>query len=231
MTEMLPNGFLTILQAADALLPATHGGVPDDPLVTQLRDQGLEVGDGVARSQAMEEIWEAVDSGRLTAFAIVGHKIIRLADTKGIPALRNPRGRGFTALRPSNPTYHELASYFGPLVCSATLAFKETEIQRLAARLLRVRRMTQKSQGPGDPRGRPSRIRPTQALIRDAITKKLWNPTMSMKALTQEVNRRSGKCLPSVSQDTVTRALDLLFEETKDRRFERIRRRRRARGK
>jgi hypothetical protein len=100
MTEMLPNGFLTILQAADVLLPAMYGGLPDQPLVTQLRDQGLGVRDGAARSQAVKKIWEAVDSDRLTAFAIGGHEVIRLPDTKGIPALRSASGRGFTLLRP-----------------------------------------------------------------------------------------------------------------------------------
>jgi hypothetical protein len=227
MTEMLPNGFLTILQAADALLPAIYGGMPDNPLVTQLRDQGLDVGDGLARTRAMEKIWEAVDSGRLTAFAIGGRMTIRLTDTNGMPTLHSPRGRGFTGLRPSNPIYHELARYFGMQIGSATLAFEETEIHRLATRLLRARRMTQKLKGPRDRRGRPNRIRPSQVVIRDVVAKGQWDPTMSMKALTGKVNR-AGRCFPLVSQDTVTRALDLLFDETKDRRFERVRRQRRG---
>jgi hypothetical protein len=65
MTDLLPNGFLTILQAADALLPALRGGMPERTLVRQLRDRGLDVSDGAARSQAIEEIWKAVDAGRI----------------------------------------------------------------------------------------------------------------------------------------------------------------------
>jgi hypothetical protein len=53
---------------------------------------------------------------------------------------------------------------------------------------------------------------------------------MGMKALTREVNR-AGKWSQDVSQDTVTRTLDLLHEQTKDRRFERVRHRRRPRHK
>jgi hypothetical protein len=37
MTAILPNGYLTILQAAEVLLPALYAGVPDLPGVSQLR--------------------------------------------------------------------------------------------------------------------------------------------------------------------------------------------------
>jgi hypothetical protein len=232
MTVVLPNGFLTILQAADTLLPAMYGGVLDRPIVKRLRDQGLDVSDGSARDRAIEEIWKAVDAGKLRPLAIGGRprKIIRLDDTKSIPTLRSARGRGFAMLRQSNPAYHQLASYFGPLVCSATLAFRETDIRKLAARLLRARRAAQKSDNQKNPRGRPSQIKRAQMVIRDVIAKGRWNVTASMKALAREVNR-AGKYSPPMSDDTVTRALDLLYEETNDRRFARVRRERRPRRK
>jgi hypothetical protein len=69
-----------------------------------------------------------------------------------------------------------------------------------------------------------------QPVISDLAAKRKWNPTMGMKALTREVNR-AGKWSQDVSQDTVTRTLDLLHEQTKDRRFERVRHRRRPRRK
>jgi hypothetical protein len=47
-----------------------------------------------------------------------------------------------------------------------------------------------------------------------------------MKALTREVNR-ARKWPQRVSQDSVTRALDFLYEQIRDRRFERVRRERR----
>lgn len=53
---------------------------------------------------------------------------------------------------------------------------------------------------------------------------------MGMKALTREVNR-AGKWPQRVSQDTVARALDLLYEQIRDRRFERVRRERRPRNR
>jgi hypothetical protein len=63
-------------------------------------------------------------------------------------------------------------------------------------------------------------------VIKDVIERRKWNATMAMKALTREVNR-AGKWSQPVSQDTVTRALDRLYEQTDERRFDRIRRSRR----
>jgi len=92
-------------------------------------------------------------------------------------------------LRQSNPAYHELATWFGPLLHSATLAFRVTEVQKLARRLMRARRSAQKTDGQKKVRGRPSRIATVQPLINDLVVRRKWNPTMGMKALTRDVNR------------------------------------------
>jgi hypothetical protein len=234
MTAVLPNGYLTILQAAEVLSRTMYAGVPDLPVVSELRKQGLDVRDGPAMDRAIAELWKAVDGGTLQALAIGGRprRILRLDPelTKSIPTLRSPCGRGFTSLRQSNPAYHQLASWFGPLHHTAALAFRETEVQKLARRLMRARRIAQKPDGQKNSRGRPSRVAIVQPVISDLVAQQKWNPTMGMKALTREVNR-AGKWPQDVSQDTVTRTLDLLHEQTKDRRFERVRHRRRPRRK
>lgn len=63
-----------------------------------------------------------------------------------------------------------------------------------------------------------------KATIREVIERKKWSSTQSLKALTQEVNRL-GKWLDRVSDETVRRGLDSIYEETNDRRFERLSRR------
>ena len=232
MTAVLPNGYLTILQAADVLLPAMYAGVPDLPVVSRLRNEGLDVRDGRAKDRAIAEIWKAVDAGTLRALAVGGRprRIVRLdADlTKGIPTLRSPSGRGFTFLRQSNPHYHQLASWFGPLLHAVVLAFRETEIKKLARRLMRARRRAQRADGQKKQSGRPSHMGTVQPVISDVVARRKWTPPMGMKALTRDVNR-AGKWAQDVSQDTVTRALDLLHEQTTDRRFERVRHTRRPR--
>jgi hypothetical protein len=216
------------------LLPTMYAGVPDLPIVTSLRQEGIDVKDGSAMDRAIVELWKAVDKETLRSVAIGGRprRVVRLDPkfTKAVPTLRSPRGRGFTLLRQSNPAYHQLASWFGPLLHSAALAFRETEVQKLARKLTRARRIAQRPDGRKNPRGRPSRMGIVQPAIRDLVAERKWTPPMGMKALTRQVNR-AGKWPQQMSQDTVTRALDLLHEQTNDRRFERARHRRRPRRK
>ena len=110
------------------------------------------------------------------------------------------------------------------------IGVREKEIRKLESRLIRARRIAQRSVGQKNSCGRPSRITLVQPVIRDLIAKRKWNATESIKALTREVNSVVKSRQP-VSADTVTRALDLLHDETKDRRFERVRRERRPRRK
>ncbi len=214
------------------LRPAMYAGVPDLPIVAKLRQEGIEAKDGSAIDRAVAELWKAVDKDTLRSVAIGGRprRVVRLDAqfTRGVPALRASRGRGFTLLRQSNPAYHELATWFGLLLHTATLAFRATEVQKLARRLMRARRIAQKTDGQKKPRGRPSRIATVHPLISDLVARRKWNPTMGMKALTRDVNR-AGKWPQQMSQDTVTRALDLLYEQNHDRRFERVRHERRPR--
>jgi hypothetical protein len=233
MTAILPTGYVTMLEAAEMLQPAMHAGVSDLLIVTKLRREGTGVNDGPARDRAIAQLWEAVDQGTLRSMAIGGcpRRIVRLDAqfTKGVPALRSPRGRGFTLLRPSNPAFHELNTAFGGLFPTATLAFRVTEVQTLARGLMRARRTAQRANGQKKHRGRSSLIATVQPVIRDVVDRRKWDPTMTMKALTREVNR-AGKRQQLVSQDTVTRALDGLYEQTGDRRFERVRWPRRPRS-
>jgi hypothetical protein len=203
-------------------------------LVTRLRKQGVDVRDGQATDQAIRELWRAVDEGRLRAMAVGGRprRIVRLGPdlTKSIPGLRSPRGRGFTFLRPSNRDFHQLASWFGSFLHSAVLAFRESEIQKLSRRLMRVRRIAEKRGNKQSTRGRSSLIIIVQPVIRELTKQGKWNTTMTVKTLTRAVNRH-GTWPWNVSEDTVTRALDLLHEQTKDRRFERVRYKRNRRLK
>jgi len=61
--------------------------------------------------------------------------------------------------------------------------------------------------------------------INELIDSGKWHSTRSMKALTQLVNRALRS---TVSEDTVTRALDQIYAETRDRRFLRHRKLRTA---
>jgi hypothetical protein len=102
MTAVLPNGYVTILEAADVLSRALHAGVADLRIVSQLRKEGLNVRDGHARDRAIAEIWKAVDESKLRALAIGGRRrrIVRLDPdlTKSVPGVGRPRGQRGTPL-------------------------------------------------------------------------------------------------------------------------------------
>jgi len=233
MSTVLPIGYVTLLEAADIIDRTLQAGIPDLPIVAKLRDQGFKVNDGSARDLAIAELWNAVDQGALRPVAIGGQprRVVRLSAqfTRSVPNLRNPRGRGFTFLKPSNPAHHELVDWFGPSFHTATLAFRDMEVQKLAGVLMRRRRGAQKANGEKSRRGRAPIIGPVQTVIRDVVGRRKWNPTMTMKALIREVNRAE-KGPRLISRDTVIRALDSLYKQTGDRQFERIHHKRRPRS-
>jgi hypothetical protein len=195
MTTVLPIGYVTMLQAAEMLLPAMYAGLADLPGVKAVREQqGIDVRDGPAMNRAIAEIWKAVDAGTLTPMAIGGRprQVVNLTPTftKQVPFLRNPRGRGLTFLRPSNSAFHELAGYFSHDIASVSLVFSETEVQKLARRLMRARRVRLKSEGNKKSVGRPSRQERVVSIVREVIDSGKWSPMQSMKALTRLVNRK-----------------------------------------
>jgi len=228
VTAILPPGYVSILQAADILEQSLFAGLPDNAIVLKYRHVGLALGDGAARDQAITELWNAVDAKKVQVVAFGGRprRMIKLdpALTKQIPWLRSPRGRGFTALRPSNPAFHSLAAWFGPNVGDATLAFCETEIQKLGRRVMQTRRRVSRSNDTKKRIGRPSRQAAVRAAIGEIVEKRKWTPLSGLKALTKETNRK-GKWQKPVSEDTVARALDWLYGNTQDRRFERRKKR------
>jgi len=229
VTNVLSIGYVTLLQAAEMLQPSMFAGVPDQAAVIGLRQMGVDVRDGLATDRAIAEIWKAVDSGTVRPVVVGGRprRIVRLdpAITKQIPILRSPRGRGFTFLRPSNPAFHQLTGWFGPDLSNVTLAFREREIEKLARRLTRTRRRTSVSDGAKRRIGRPSRQAALEPVIRELVEGGKWNPLMGLKALARATNRR-GNWPKSVSEDTVGRAVDQIYERTQDRRYARARRNR-----
>jgi hypothetical protein len=204
------------------LLPFLYGGEADRPLVKRARAQGLDLGDGLARDVVIEEIWSAVDRGGLRPVVIGGprRRVIRLdpALTLSVPGLRSPRGRGFTYLRPSNPAYRQLTSWFGIDLANVVVAFRQTEIRKLGNTLKRRRRRRLNSVDGKKRAGRPSLSTKVGPVIQDVITRKKWSPPQSMKTLTREVNRLGNWATP-VSEETVTRNLNALHAATGDRRF------------
>jgi hypothetical protein len=226
LSRLIPDGFLTVSQAADQVTVMLYSGIPDTPAATGYRARGLDVADGSAIDDAISKLWTAVDRGKLQVFAVgpTGRAPLKLsaAMTEEIPLLRSPRGGSLNFLRPSNRNFKQFLEWFGPDLGNVSIVFREDDISRLARILLRARRR----KAPSESRkhsGRPSIQSEVKRVIHVAIDQRKWSSTQSLKALATCVNHL-GKWMTPVSDDTVQRALDDLHSETGDRRFERPRR-------
>jgi len=222
MSELVPVGYLSRLEAAVAIARSLVAGTPDQPHVTKLREEGNDVADRDAIDKGNAELWRGVDCGKLEVFACGANgQLLRmegvLADQ--VQLLRSPRGGDFTYCRPGTSAHARLVAQFGPNLGCIFLAFSKRELEKWARALLRKRR--RESASIVGKRGRPSRQALIMPVIQKLVSDEKWNTTMSLKTLTQQVNRCVGSEKP-ISEETVTRTLDRLAEETGDRRFQRI---------
>jgi hypothetical protein len=239
MTRLVPVGYLTFREAVIRIEDAMFAGVLDRVVITKHRQSGDDVADGEANQHAVSELWKGVDARKLQPVAFGGYprrKVKLTAEqTKGIPALR--RCGDFSFLRPRNPLYRQLVAWFGLDLANVTLAFQERELEKFCGLLRRNRRRTIGSDKI--PSGRRSLQVEVVPIIRDLIATEKWTTAQSLKSLTQKVNQKLWTTAQSsksetqkvnqkldrpVSEDTVTRRLDQLYEDTGDRSFQRRRR-------
>ena len=68
--RLVPDGFLTIREAAERLAVGLYSGEPDPLLVEQHKKSGFDVADGAAIDEAIATLWKAVDKGDLQAFVV-----------------------------------------------------------------------------------------------------------------------------------------------------------------
>jgi hypothetical protein len=216
-------GYLSRLEAIHVIAHSLLAGTPDQPHVIKLREEGIDAADGGAIDEANAELWRGIDRGKVEVFACGANgQRLRMEGslTQEVLFLRSPRGGDFTYSRPGTSAHDKLVAQFGPNLGSICLAFSKRDVEKLARALLRRRRGRSVIVGKR-PAGRPNRQALAMPVIQKLLDDEKWNSTMSLKALAQQVNR----CVESdkpISEETVTRALDKLYEETGDRRFQRI---------
>jgi hypothetical protein len=228
VTELIPIGYQTFREAVGCIEAAMFAGKPDRPAVAKARAQEGDVGDLEASRKAAAELWKAVDQGAVRPMAIGGYprKVVRMsaAMTLEIPVLR--RVGGFTFLRPRHRHHAEIAGWFGVRqLPGVALAFREREVERLCARLRRGVRRTLGSAKKKSKVGRPTRQPAIRSCISELVGAEKWHSAQSIKTLTHLVNKALKR---TFSDDTMTRALDQIYADTGDRRFQRHRRTRKA---
>jgi hypothetical protein len=218
---MIPIDYVSRQEAAEIIAAAKLSGVPDRPAVIEARSAGFNTADGSAEDEAIIELWRAVDKGTLEVAAHgPGDRWLKMSaeETKRVPLLRATRGGNFTFLRPGNPFHEIVVSQFGSRLGLISLVFPRRQVEALARQVRRRRRRSLEKGG-----GRPSRQNLVRPIVRKLVEEGRWNPTMPLKTLARQVER--AQKWPKVpSEDTVTRVLDHIYDEEKDRRFQRVRR-------
>jgi hypothetical protein len=224
---MIPIGYLSRHQAIAVIAAAKFAGVPDRSAVIEARQAGHDPADGVANDDAIAELWRAVDQDRLDAFAHgPGDRLLKMnpEDTKRVPGLRGARGGDFTFLRPDNPFHSMVVSQFGSSLGLVSLIFPQLQVERLAGLVRRRRRQATANSATR----KPSRKDLVFSIVRKTVEEERWNPTMPLVALARSVERSHNWGNKVPSEDSVTRALDKVYEATGDRRFQRTRRKSRT---
>jgi hypothetical protein len=217
-------GYLSRLEAVDVIARSLVAGTLDQPHVRKLREEGIDAADGDAFDAANAELWRGVDRGKIEVSACGAngqHLRMEASLTEEVLLLRSPRGGDFAYSRPGTSAHTKLVAQFGPNLGSISLAVAKRDVEKWAQSLLRGRRRKSRSIVGKRPAGRLSRQELVKPVIQKLLDDEKWNTTMSLKTLAQQVNRCVEADKP-FSEDTVTRALDKLYEETGDRQFQRI---------
>jgi hypothetical protein len=172
---------------------------------------------GHSREKIAGALWRAVDDQSivLLIFTPEGAAEIEAGVTREIHALRLVMSLVY--LRSMRPRYWEFRRRFGPHFHQFPLGFAKSEIAKVERQLLGSHRQERETKEVGRPE-----IADIKPVIKEIVDAALWQVGQPLKVLVTLVIRKRGK----VSSDTVSRALDKIYKETRDERFNRPRRRR-----
>lgn len=93
MSQLLPAGYLSLLEAVGVIVRALFAGVRDQAAVLELRKKGFDVADRSAEDAAIAELWLEVE---VMAYGVNDRRLRIDADlTKQVPLLRHSRGGDF----------------------------------------------------------------------------------------------------------------------------------------
>jgi len=223
---MTPINYVSRREAIAIIAAAKSAGIPDRQAVIEARQAGIDAADGLANDEAIADLWQAVDQGKLDAIAHgPSDRWLKMSaqETNQVPLLRALHGGDFTFLRPGNSFYESVISEFGLRLGLVKLVFRKDQVEKVARLVQRRRRKNVASAACTPSIGRPSRRDQLCSCIRQMIEDGRWDTSISLKTLVQLV-QRSLKWDKGLSEATIARALDWLYDNGQDRKFCRMRR-------
>jgi hypothetical protein len=232
VSGIMLEGYVSLREAIWTIAETKCAGRPFAEAVAQARSQGWSIFyDEYEQKAAAEAFWRAVDNGHLSVRAVhpaSGRmRIVEAERTGSVPFLRHHRGGDLTMLRAANPVYLDFVRWFGCPPYELELLVDMNELHQCCARI-RINRKRRAREGAGRTSpGRPSHIPEIKAVLQQLAEEgREIAGTIQLKAFSNLVNEKLKPL--TVSDRSVGRALDELYKETGERRFLRLRKRRRT---
>ncbi|HEY8006611.1 MAG TPA: hypothetical protein VIE66_07435 [Methylocella sp.] len=229
MADLTPSGYLGIDDAIAAFCERMYRNDPEPDLVQELRDSGLSIGSAERHSDAIEALRRAILRGSLEVF--VWHSgmsaTVKISDT-ALARLRMLDRRTFF-LRTGHVRTADLADagILGKFArsFSASRCFFEERAFRvwLDRRERRLRLSADGNLARPVALGRPSKIKNIQTMIVELVERGGWDRSKPLRHMVDLLNKRL--ITDRISADTVAKAIDDLYSETKDGRYDRRRKR------
>jgi hypothetical protein len=225
MAGVVPDGYLSVREALRVLTMIRCAGLEMSAAVIEARAKGAKASYDRAEMEASAQFfWSQVDAKKLAVRAehpSTGSLLRIDPSLLNVPFLRKYSVSDLSYLRSTHPLSTLLFQRFGRSFKTVQLLIAEGELQRVAKAVRRTRKRQQAHPGSAKPVGRPSKVTEAKPAIRNIVDGKQWTGAESLKKLTHILSRRPYNL--RISEDTAARALDELFEKTRDRRFQRMR--------
>jgi len=232
MADLTPSGYLGIDDAIAAFGERIYRDVPECDHVRELQESGLSIGSPDRHADAVEALRRAVVRESLEVFAWhSGMSATVKLSTTTLKRLRMLNWRTFF-LRTGHVRVMELAraGVSGELAkgLSASGCFFEESAFRiwLDRRERRLRSSHNGHLARPIGRGRPSKAKIIEPMIKDIVEGGLWDRSQPLADVVDLLNRRLKSY--HVCADMVAKAVDDLYAETQDARYERRRKRPKA---
>jgi hypothetical protein len=231
MADLTPSGYLGIDDAIAAFGERMYRNDPESDLVQKLRKSGLSIGSADRPASAIEALRRAVIRGSLGVF--VWHSgmsaTVKLSAT-ALARLHMLDRRTFF-LRTGHVRTADLAGagVLGKLAKSFSASgcfFKAHPFRIWLDRSERRRRLSQDGNlARPVALGRPSKIKIIEPKILELVESGRWDRSKPLSRVVDLVNQRLTS--DQVGRDTVAKAMDDLYSETKDGRYDRRRKKNR----
>lgn len=232
MPAIVPDGYTRLREAILAVAAMRHAGLEAHEAVKKAREEGYESRFTREELEARAKVlWTEIDKDKISVWIeqTTSGRLLKIdaALLDGIPNLRRYSGGDLTYLRPQHLLYMHLEKRFprkkGQVwpdwLKRFQLLVRDTELKSVEAKIRQLRKLQKSRPASSTLPGRPIKTTKAMPSIKSIVESGKWAFPDTLKKLTNLVNRATPDM--SLSDRTVERALQELFEETADNRYHR----------